>query len=118
MDGKYAFQTETLEKLFGSVNPSDDVISKEIEKKLSEMNKTEDVYANLTEREKKVLECLIQGKVKNQQIAEVLGISESSVRRELPSLYNKLGYNSKEQAVWEALKVQEILLANMGKNTN
>jgi len=54
--------------------------------------------AVLSKREKQVLECAAQG-LKNQAIAELLIISESTVKTHLYRVYEKLGVNNRLSAV-------------------
>ena len=54
-------------------------------------------YNNLTEREKEVLELIIQGK-SNPQIANELILSIHTVKAHLESIYKKLGVHNKVQA--------------------
>ena len=56
-----------------------------------------DKYNNLTEREKEVLELIIQGK-SNPQIANELILSIHTVKAHLESIYKKLGVHNKVQA--------------------
>ena len=56
-----------------------------------------DKYNNLTEREKEVLELIIQGK-SNPQIANELILSIHTVKAHLESVYKKLGVHNKVQA--------------------
>ncbi len=51
-----------------------------------------------SEREKEVMEHLLQGK-SNKQIALALGISASTVEYHLKNVYKKLGVNSRTEAV-------------------
>ncbi len=62
----------------------------------------EDVY-NLTPREEEVLRTLTRG-LTNKQIAIELGISQRTVRFHLSNLYEKLGVNSRGEAMAWALK--------------
>lgn len=56
-----------------------------------------DKYNNLTEREKEVLELIIQGK-SNPQIANELILSIHTVKAHLESIFKKLGVHNKVQA--------------------
>ena len=68
-----------------------------------------DKYNNLTEREKEVLEIIIQGK-SNPQIANELILSIHTVKAHLESIYKKLGVHNKVQAaVYTVINVKQIL---------
>ena len=68
-----------------------------------------DTYNNLTEREKEVLELIIQGK-SNPQIANELILSIHTVKAHLESIYKKLGVHNKVQAaVYTVINVKQIL---------
>lgn len=68
-----------------------------------------DKYNNLTEREKEVLELIIQGK-SNPQIANELVLSIHTVKAHLESIYKKLGVHNKVQAaVYTVINVKQIL---------
>ena len=68
-----------------------------------------DKYNNLTEREKELLELIIQGK-SNPQIANELILSIHTVKAHLESIYKKLGVHNKVQAaVYTVINVKQIL---------
>ena len=68
-----------------------------------------DKYNNLTEREKEVLELIIQGK-SNPQIANELILSIHTVKAHLESIYKKLGVHNKVQAaVYTVINIKQIL---------
>ena len=68
-----------------------------------------DKYNNLTEREKEVLELIIQGK-SNPQIANELILSIHTVKAHLESIFKKLGVHNKVQAaVYTVINVKQIL---------
>ena len=68
-----------------------------------------DKYNNLKEREKEVLELIIQGK-SNPQIANELILSIHTVKAHLESIYKKLGVHNKVQAaVYTVINVKQIL---------
>jgi antitoxin HicB len=56
----------------------------------------------LTCRESEVLNYMTQGYL-NKQIAEVLGVSEQTVKDHISSIARKLNVNARTQAVWAAL---------------
>ncbi len=59
----------------------------------------------VTERERDVLRCLVQGVSGTEQIADNLFISQKTVKNHLASIYEKLGVNDRAQAVVEAMKL-------------
>ncbi len=63
----------------------------------------------LTNREKEVFELLIQNKT-TKDIADILYISEKTVRNHISNAMQKLGVNGRASAVVELLKLGEISL--------
>ena len=63
----------------------------------------------LTNREKEVFELLIQNKT-TKDIADILSISEKTVRNHISNAMQKLGVNGRASAVVELLKLGEISL--------
>ena len=59
----------------------------------------------ITDREKDVLRCLVQGISSTEDIADELYISQKTVKNHLASIYEKLGVNDRAQAVVEAMKL-------------
>ena len=59
----------------------------------------------VTDRERDVLRCLVQGISRTSDIAEELYISQKTVKNHLGSIYEKLGVNDRAQAVVEAMKL-------------
>jgi DNA-binding NarL/FixJ family response regulator len=59
---------------------------------------------NLTEREQEVLRWLVQG-VSNEEIANHLYVTVATVKAHLTAIFNKLGVNSRTQAIIKALKL-------------
>ncbi len=68
-----------------------------------------DKYKKLTEREKEVLELIVQGK-SNPQIAKELVLSIHTVKAHLESIFKKLGVHNKVQAaVYTVVNLKETL---------
>lgn len=63
----------------------------------------------LTPREKEVFELLIKNN-STREIAEILGISEKTVRNHISNVIQKLGVDSRIQAVFELIKFKELEL--------
>jgi len=59
----------------------------------------------VTDRERDVLRCLVQGISSTGDIADELYISQKTVKNHLASIYEKLGVNDRAQAVVEAMKL-------------
>ena len=65
------------------------------------------MHSLLTKREKEIFVLLIQNK-STKQIADELCISEKTVRNHISNVIQKLGVESRIQAVLELLKMKEI----------
>lgn len=63
----------------------------------------------LTKREKEVFELLIQDKT-TKEIAQILFISEKTVRNHISNAMQKLGVKGRSQAVVELIRLGEIEL--------
>lgn len=60
---------------------------------------------SITDRERDVLKCLVQGISRTEDLADELYISQKTVKNHLASIYEKLGVNDRAQAVVEAMKL-------------
>ena len=63
----------------------------------------------LTKREKEVFSLLVENKT-TKEIAEVLSISEKTVRNHISNTMQKLGVKGRASAVVELIKLKEISL--------
>ena len=63
----------------------------------------------LTKREREVFKLLVENKT-TSDIAEILEISEKTVRNHISNVMQKLGVNGRASAVVELLKLGEITL--------
>lgn len=63
----------------------------------------------LTKREKEVFELLVNN-FTTKEIATKLGISEKTVRNHISNVIQKLGVESRIQAVFELIKLKELQL--------
>ncbi len=61
----------------------------------------------LTKREKEVFELLVKNKT-TKEIADILSISEKTVRNHISNAMQKLGVKGRAQAVVELLKLGEL----------
>jgi DNA-binding NarL/FixJ family response regulator len=66
-------------------------------------NKTEDPDA-LTDREREVLELLVQGVTTNRRLAKTLGVTENTVKFHVRNILDKLHLNNRAQVVSFALR--------------
>lgn len=63
----------------------------------------------LTPREKEIFNLLIKNQ-STREIAQTLGISEKTVRNHISNVIQKLGVDSRIQAVFELIKFKELEL--------
>ena len=63
----------------------------------------------LTPREKEIFNLLIKNQ-STRDIAKTLGISEKTVRKHISNVIQKLGVDSRIQAVFELIKFKELEL--------
>ena len=63
----------------------------------------------LTPREKEIFNLLIKNQ-STKEIAKTLGISEKTVRNHISNVIQKLGVDSRIQAVFELIKFKELEL--------
>lgn len=63
----------------------------------------------LTPREKEIFDLLIKNQ-STKDIAKTLGISEKTVRNHISNVIQKLGVDSRIQAVFELIKFKELEL--------
>jgi DNA-binding NarL/FixJ family response regulator len=81
MAGKVWFDQELLQDAMGGAR-----------------TRSEDQSDRLTERERSVLSCVFEG-LANKEIAERIGVSESSVKATLQQLFSKTGVRTRSQLV-------------------
>ena len=63
----------------------------------------------LTPREKEIFELLVKNQ-STKEIAKTLGISEKTVRNHISNVIQKLGVDSRIQAVFELIRFKELEL--------
>jgi DNA-binding NarL/FixJ family response regulator len=61
--------------------------------------------ASLTEREREILTLLAQGMSRTEDLADILYISQKTVKNHLASIYDKLGVSDRAQLVVEAMRL-------------
>lgn len=69
------------------------------------------MFSVLTEREEQVLKLIANG-LRNREISDNLGISESTVENHIHHIYTKLGISNRTQAVVHAFQLRIIVLPN------
>lgn len=72
-------------------------------KQITEKEKSRDLFSSLTKREQEVLKQISTGK-SNKEIAEILYISEATVKTHITNILQKLHVNDRTQAAIYALK--------------
>ena len=77
-------------------------VANRLVRELTRTERKED-HARLTKREKDVLEFLVKGNT-NKEMAELMFISEKTVKNHLTSIFKKLGVKDRTQAAVYALK--------------
>ena len=77
-------------------------VANRLVRELTRTERKED-HARLTKREKDVLEFLVKGN-SNKEMAELMFISEKTVKNHLTSIFKKLGVKDRTQAAVYALK--------------
>ena len=65
---------------------------------------TDPVEATLTQRESEVLALIGRG-LRNQEVAQTLGLSDSTVAGYIKTVYRKLGISSRAEASWHATRM-------------
>jgi DNA-binding NarL/FixJ family response regulator len=100
---KNIFPSKLLNSIKEVKNGGSPMSSSIARKVVSSFNSFRKPAANLTKREKEVLDLLCQGK-SYRVIADDLFISPDTVRYHLKNIYKKLQVNSKYEAVIKALK--------------
>jgi DNA-binding NarL/FixJ family response regulator len=78
-------------------------IAQKVLEKFRRQNPAINEFENLSEREKEILECLIEG-MSYKMIAANCKISIDTVRHHIRNIYDKLHVNSKSEAVSKAIR--------------
>ncbi|MEZ5015027.1 MAG: response regulator transcription factor [Chitinophagales bacterium] len=96
--------TEAIKNVFAGGSPMSPSIARKVFE-LFKMNlsKTQGIDYHLTEKEKSILQCLVQGK-SYKMIAEELSISTETVKTHMKNIYAKLHVNSNTEAVVKAIR--------------
>lgn len=109
---------EDLTRAIRTVYAGDTIMAPDIAKKMLSTfegigDKDTQITPSLTERELEVIKALAQGK-SNKQIAQVLGISEKTVRNHASNIYKKLHIFDRTQAVIYAIRKGLVDLESLG----
>lgn len=78
-------------------------VSRQVAARLTTWAQQESDKSELTDREKQVLEQVVEGKT-NQEIGLKLGISDKTVEKHLESVFGKLGVSSRVEAAVRAVR--------------
>lgn len=92
-----------IEDAYQGGAPLSPIVAKKALRIFTKTRKLETDSFNLTQRELEILNLIVQG-LENREIANKLFISLETVRNHIRHIYEKLGVNSKTQAVVKALK--------------
>ncbi|MBP1969268.1 NarL family two-component system response regulator YdfI [Virgibacillus natechei] len=90
--GETLIQPEIMEKLF-----------QESDKEKKSNNRADTYYTLLTEKEISILQAVCDGH-RNKEVAIKFGIAERTVKFHLTNIYNKLGVDSRAEAVSHSIK--------------
>lgn len=86
-------------------------------RELARIDKASDsVFSPLTPREVEILDCVARGN-SNKEIADILGISDQTVKNHITSILRKLQVNDRTQAVIYALRHGWIRLGEEGQSS-
>ncbi len=99
---------EIMQQLSGKIlnnrsNKSDDKLASNLDSKSTKEEKNSDLIEPLTERELEVLQYLGKG-LSNKAIAEILIISEKTIKTHVSNIFSKLQVNSRTEAVVYAIR--------------
>lgn len=99
---------EDLTRAIRTVHAGDTIMAQDIARKMlttfeSIRSNNSDIAPHLTERELEVVKALAQGK-SNKEIAQILDISEKTVRNHASNIYKKLHIFDRTQAVIYAIR--------------
>jgi two-component system response regulator DegU len=78
-------------------------VSRQVAAKLSTWTQQETNQSDLTDRERQVLQLVVQGNT-NQEVGLALGISEKTVEKHLEGVFHKLGVSSRVEAAVRAVR--------------
>lgn len=93
---------ETIHKVMAGEVVIHPRVANRLVRELTRTDRKED-HAKLTKREKDVLELLVKGNT-NKEMADIMFISEKTVKNHLTSIFKKLGVKDRTQAAVYALK--------------
>lgn len=94
---------EAIKEVKAGGAPMTPSIAQKVLEKFRKQSPAKDDSHNLSDREKEVLDCLVEG-MSYKMIAAHCTISIDTVRHHIRNIYNKLHVNSKSEAVAKAIK--------------
>ncbi len=98
--------TEAIHQVYSGLSPIAPSLTRALIAEFAELSR-DDRFLILTKRQIEVLKLIADG-VNSKEIGSRLFISESTIKREIRHIFNKLGVNDRSHAVSQALKRQLI----------
>ncbi len=89
---------ESIDELVAGGSPMSGSIARKVVASFNHLEKENELLTNLSEREKDVLENLAKGLI-SKEVADVLHISNGTVRKHVQNIYKKLQVNTRVEAV-------------------
>ncbi len=89
---------EAIDDLVAGGSPMSGSIARKVVASFNHLEKENELLTNLSEREKDVLENLAKGLI-SKEVADVLHISNGTVRKHVQNIYKKLQVNTRVEAV-------------------
>jgi DNA-binding NarL/FixJ family response regulator len=94
---------QSIEEVVKGGAPMTPSIASKVLEKFRKQSVSTDEFSNLSDREKEILECLVNG-MSYKMIAAECKISIDTVRHHIRNIYDKLHVHSKSEAVIKAMK--------------
>ena len=89
---------EAIDELLAGGSPMSGSIARKVVASFNYLDKENELLTNLSDREKDVLENLAKGLI-SKEVADVLHISNGTVRKHVQNIYKKLQVNTRVEAV-------------------
>jgi DNA-binding NarL/FixJ family response regulator len=89
---------EALDELFAGGSPMSSSIARKVVASFSTLSQGNQLVQRLSEREEAVLHCLAKG-LMNKEVADILQISQGTVKKHIQHIYEKLHVNTRVEAV-------------------